>query len=624
MSQLDGTLSKYFTDFEGRFNAQLSEVIPAPAIVDENLGSSSPYLCRVKARYDRELLRLLDDGMIIAVRNFRSRGEGEDRYTLMEAIRFWPEHFGLKGLRDYQYYPMQFEVIQQSVSDWETDDKSIMIVQLSAIPINYDLIPKEGDAPRFERGFSYPIIGAKAHILNRNMIKDMYNRKILDILQWTGTETFAAARKDPRLGTIKMFESSGEEIPIYLDFDSLVRYHFGIFAFTGGGKSNLLANILRRLLIHTKDIKIVIFDISCEYPLLLMDVFADESIPSKIVLETETATPEKFYRSIVKPKRFEDDPRILKAFEGIFTQGKVSQYKKITDVIPKFSDFLRDVETLMSGDKVTSQPNYVEALRQVEAFTHQYTEDKGYDDDDEIDQEFVDQLTERCETIVENYAIHEKSALRGWFNSRGKMLTYFKTSQRTSAEKGYSDKDIEKILDGDTRLICLSISEPDLVKRIVMNLTRQILQKRKREFTVKPYILFVWDEAQEFVSSPGEVTGIDKRCSIEVERLLRQGRKYGLGGCIATQRIAHLNTNALQQLHTYFISTLPRPYDRGLISNTFMIDKTILERTLEFVPGEWLLSSYIATGIANVPIFIKADNSEDELVNNLNTDKKKA
>ncbi|KYH38618.1 MAG: ATPase, partial [Candidatus Bathyarchaeota archaeon B23] len=50
----------------------------------------------------------------------------------------------------------------------------------------------------------------------------------------------------------------------------------------------------------------------------------------------------------------------------------------------------------------------------------------------------------------------------------------------------------------------------------------------------------------------------------------------------------YLNTNALQQLHTYFISTLPRPYDRGLISNTFMIDRGMLERTLEFAPGEWL------------------------------------
>jgi len=113
-------------------------------------------------------------------------------------------------------------------------------------------------------------------------------------------------------------------------------------------------------------------------------------------------------------------------------------------------------------------------------------------------------------------------------------------------------------------------------------------------------------------------TGIDKKCSKQVETLLRQGRKYGLGACIATQRIAYLNTNALQQLHTYFVGTLPRPYDRQLVSNTFMIDQGILEKTLEFAPGEWLLSSYIATGIENVPIFIKADNAEKEIEKHLN------
>jgi hypothetical protein len=62
--------------------------------------------------------------------------------------------------------------------------------------------------------------------------------------------------------------------------------------------------------------------------------------------------------------------------------------------------------------------------------------------------------------------------------------------------------------------------------------------------------------------------------------------------------------------YTYFVGTLPRPYDRNLVSNTFTIDHGILEKTLEFAPGEWLLSSYIATGIENVPIFIKADNAE--------------
>lgn len=45
-----------------------------------------------------------------------------------------------------------------------------------------------------------------------------------------------------------------------------------------------------------------------------------------------------------------------------------------------------------------------------------------------------------------------------------------------------------------------------------------------------------------------------------------------------------------------------------------MIAQGILEKTLEFAPGEWLLSSYIATGIENIPIFIIADNAEVELM----------
>ena len=159
----------------------------------------------------------------------------------------------------------------------------------------------------------------------------------------------------------------------------------------------------------------------------------------------------------------------------------------------------------------------------------------------------------------------------------------------------------------------MSISDPYSIKELAIALTQELLSRRKRNFKVKPYILMVFDEAQEFIPATGDSGGIDKKCSRQVETLLRQGRKYGLGVCVSTQRIANLNTNALQQLHTYFVGTLPRPYDRLLISDTFMIDKGILEKTLEFAPGEWLLSSYIATGIENVPIFIKADNAEKEI-----------
>ncbi len=189
-----------------------------------------------------------------------------------------------------------------------------------------------------------------------------------------------------------------------------------------------------------------------------------------------------------------------------------------------------------------------------------------------------------------------------------------KLSKKDQTNIGVTTENIRELIEGEnTRLTCISISDSYTIKQLVIDLSGDFLQKRKRQFKVKPYILFVFDEAQEFVRDLTNARGIKKDCSEKVETLLRQGRKCGLGGCIATQRIAYLNTNALQQLHIYLVGTLPRPYDRNLVSNTFTIDQGILEKTLEFAPGEWLLSSYIATGIDNVPIFIKADNAEKEI-----------
>ncbi|HLE65159.1 MAG TPA: ATPase, partial [Candidatus Bathyarchaeia archaeon] len=203
--------------------------------------------------------------------------------------------------------------------------------------------------------------------------------------------------------------------------------------------------------------------------------------------------------------------------------------------------------------------------------------------------------------------------------SRLALLDNLKRAEKEKRTTGGLDiEGIRELVEKESRLTCISISDPIAIKELVIHLAREFLQRRKRSFKVKPYVLFVFDEAQEFVPDLSGSSGIDKDCSKVVETLLRQGRKYGLGGCLATQRIAYLNTNALQQLHTYFVGPLPRPYDRTVVSDTFTIDKKILEKTLEFAPGEWLLSSFIATGMENVPIFIKADNAEAEVEKTLN------
>jgi DNA helicase HerA-like ATPase len=610
-----------FTDFDGKFHARLAAVIPryfGGGDEAKVTGTSARYHCRIKIEYQKDLMGLLEEGMLLAVKNFKQASENAERYTLMEISRVWPEHFGLRGLSDHGYYPMQFEIIEQSEEDWQTDDTSTMMIQIDAIPINYDLIINWERKFEFVKGFSYPIVGSSIYVLNSEMINRMYNQKIAAALGVDTSKTVEDAKVDPRLGLIKMFEASKITIPIYIDFEKLIRYHFGVFAFTGGGKSNLMSNVLRRILLHTGEdnTKLVIFDISCEYTFLLLDVLSDPNINSKVILEHRIDAVEQFFNSVVKPREYETDQRTKAGLQAIRNQDKLSYYTRPKQKIPTYSQFLDELDD-QRKDSV-SKPHYVNAIDAIGDAVREYVERQGLSENQEVDEDFVGYVDGVAREAVEKFKVHDKSGLYAWATTRNTIADLFRkrSEKEDKATAGLTVEGIRELLeDKTTRLVVISISDPFTIKELAISLTQNLLVRRKRRFTVKPYILAVFDEAQEFMSS--KESGIDGKCSRHVETLLRQGRKYGLGVCIATQRIAYLNTNALQQLHTYFVGTLPRPYDRALVSETFMIDKGILEKTLEFAPGEWLLSSYIATGIENVPIFIKADNAEKEIEKHL-------
>ena len=613
--QEENKLNTYcFTDFQGRFNARLAAVIPRffAGAEETKLTGSSRYQCRIKVEYQKNLMGLLEEGILLAVKNFKQPEQGLERFTLMEISRVWPEHFGLRGISDHGYYPMQFEIIEQSEDDWKTDDKSTMMIQIDAVPINYDLLLDEKCAFSFVKGFSYPVAGSPCYILNGDMINRMYNQRITEKLGVDPTKTSGDARTDPRLGLIKMFEASKTAIPIYVDFEKLVRYHFGVFAFTGGGKSNLMSNVLRRLLLHDKDTKIVIFDISCEYMFLLLDVLADPKVPAKVILERRIDSIQQFFNNVVKPREYETDERTKAGLQRIMNQGKLAYYTKPRQQIPTYSQFIEELDEQRKSS--TDKPHYMNAIDKIHDAILEYVEEHGLVENQQVDEGFVNHIAETASSTVEEFKVHDKSGLYAWATTRSTIIDVIKKGHQKETQKtaGLTAEKIRELLeDKPTRILCISISDPYTIKDLAIELTQDLLVRRKRKFQVKPYILLVFDEAQEFISSNS--VGIDAKCSTHVETLLRQGRKYGLGVCIATQRLAYLNTNALQQLHTYFVGTLPRPYDRELVSDTFMIDKGILEKTLEFAPGEWLLSSYIATGMENVPIFIKADNAENEI-----------
>lgn len=191
----------------------------------------------------------------------------------------------------------------------------------------------------------------------------------------------------------------------------MIRYHFGIFAFTRGGKSNLLSNILRRIIYHSADTKVVIFDISCEYPFLLMDVLADPEVRSMVVLERRIEGAMQLYNSIVKPREYETDPRVLEGLRRriIIELRRVSHYAKPRFRVPTYSQFFDELEGLRKSN--IDKSHYVNAIDEIREAILDYIDDKGYVESQEVDEEFIHFIDYTASSIVERFKVHEASGL---------------------------------------------------------------------------------------------------------------------------------------------------------------------------------------------------------------------
>jgi uncharacterized protein len=314
---------------------------------------------------------------------------------------------------------------------------------------------------QYIKGFSYPLIGDGVYLLNATTVSEMYNRKVLDKMHWDFKGTSSEARKDPRVGIIKMFENSDKKIPIYVNFDSMIRYHFGIFSFTGGGKSNLLSNILRKILLHSQDTKVVIFDISSEYPFLLMDIFANPGISSRIILESPVKSADQFYISVVKPREYEEDDKVKSGLAKIYDRGIVTHFIKPQSEIPKCAHILAELVALKNDS--AGKPHYINAIDDIYQEIVNYMSENSMTEAQYVDETFMHILCQTASDAMQTYKINEKAGLYAWATSRDRLIDRIKLKQDQN-KSGLSTEQIRDTIEGDCRLTCISISDPYTIK----------------------------------------------------------------------------------------------------------------------------------------------------------------
>lgn len=611
----------WLESLDGRFVAKLREIMTQSRLSADGKTTTTFKLVKVEASYDPEVVQMLAPGQLLAIPNVKNL-ESHMTYSVFEIADISPMHYSMLTLNTSQPGALRGEFMGLIEKEWKHSSKSTWI-DILASPTGY--IVDFRDGIKYQRKYSPLLVGSEIRLLNKEAV-----RQFVCYVPPAPSRTELYEIGD-LLGVID------EKAPFTIDFTQLINYHVGVFCHTGGGKSYLTSMILRKALAADGDLKVVVIDVSSEYGIHLLDQLV--ALQSRVILPYEPSEePEKegnagaavggrrkqtdykakaseYLKKHVLPDGLEVKGRELELLiENLFRDDKCKSLYLKPDYLASIEKF-RTYEGLLEAASMTAEErfnaNQQAAVYVIDQIQH-FLQKTGKRPDNQIDGEVMPVINQILDYFKEA-GVRTNTTIYGLVNAlKGRMNQDIGEPE----EIGYSlDSLVEEVLDNSSncpRLFVIN-EEIERARDISTRLIEKVFKERRESFNLHPRILFVFDEAQEFVPNDQAMRGAEgvTDCSRAVERLLRHGRKYHLHGWISTQRLAHLNTSALHQIHSYFVGTLPRPYDRQLVGDTFAIDDALLERSLNFAPGDWMLASFRATKTQNVPVFFHAINNED-------------
>lgn len=114
---------------------------------------------------------------------------------------------------------------------------------------------------------------------------------------------------------------------------------------------------------------------------------------------------------------------------------------------------------------------------------------------------------------------------------------------------------------GDATLINLRGSAPDVQEIVVARIASTLFDNRKKGKV--PPLFLVIEEAHNFAPQQGVVTS-----SRILKNIASEGRKFGLGLCVVTQRAARIDKSVLSQCTTQLILQVTNPLDLKAIATS--------------------------------------------------------
>lgn len=418
---------------------------------------------------------------------------------------------------------------------------------------------KIGDS-EFEKGVgTYPTINDEVHLVTEEDLFDIYGQK-----------------NDEKIEIGK--HSSSENLSVYVDLHKLILRHCAILGSTGSGKSNTTVSILKAILNDYAGSRIILVDPHGEYSSAFPDakVFKinDTSNPLYIPFWLMNFDELAFFLVGAKPT---DDQKIeYRMFRELITTYKKENFElKSGEVNPNFITAdspipfnVRKVWYEMNWwlNATFDKPNKDDQIRDVAKVTNEG--------------DYENLTPAKFEPYDMGSRVPYKSKHQEYYAYEKKILTRLKDSRFDflfnpgDYKDENSAKDLHDLLNdwigSEKKLTILDLSGvPFEVLDITIGLiTRFIYDSmfwgRNESYTGKNRpLLLAFEEAHTYLNKDNN-SSYSKRA---VEKIFKEGRKFGLGALIISQRPSEISETILAQIGTLIALRLTNTSDQSIVKS---------------------------------------------------------
>lgn len=443
----------------------------------------------------------------------------------------------------------------------------------------------------FERGISqFPSIGDEVHLVTENDLLRIYGKR---------------ERGQINIGRL----SSADSIQVSVDLDSLVNKHSALLGSTGSGKSTSVASLLRAIITDHQDEKIelpssriVLFDLHGEYASALSDISTIYSL-----------SPQENEEKFIIPYWCVSPDSLIEFLCG---NNESLKNKFIEYIIEEKIEYVRKTQGIGISPELVTQYTPVPFRLKYIWYNLYFDDNVTWNEKEQTTPAFADDNAGNFKNLI---APKFKPPATGnnppWSGGKGTWKKQLDLMKARLLDNQYSfllepdewlpndDNQIQKDLSdlisswvgGEKPITILDLSgmpssRLDLLLGSILDvLFESAIWGRNLTCGMKNLpVLLVMEEAHRYLSKNNN--GFAKEM---VRRIAKEGRKFGVGSLLVSQRPSEIDETILSQCGTLFAMRINNSTDRSQVKSAMadglasMIDSLPILKTGEaIVTGE--------------------------------------